>query len=121
MATATTALSASLDGGGVVIPTGVVQDLFVPFACTIVANTMLADQTGTIAIDIWKAPYGSFPPTVANTIVASATPTITNAVSSQDNILSGWTTGVAAGDTLRFSVSTAVTVTRCIVELTVTK
>lgn len=117
----TSVIGIVINNFGSVITSGVWQDVDIPFDCTIVANTLLADQTGTIAVDIWKVPYGSFPPTAANTIVANATPTISNAISSQDNTLTGWITTVHAGDTLRFNVSTAVSVTRLSVALTVTR
>lgn len=115
------AITLTLDGGGVAITTGIKADIFMPYACTIIANTLLADQSGSIVVDIWKLAYGSYPPTVANTITAAALPTITTALKSQDNTLTGWTKSVVAGDTLRFNVNSATTVTRVNLTLTVIK
>lgn len=106
-------------GGSVVIPTGIKGDLTVPFACTITEWTLLADQSGSIVVDIWKDTYANYPPTVADTITGSALPTITSAVKGQSSTLTGWTATIAAGDTLRFNVNSATTITRVTLSLKV--
>lgn len=109
-------------GNGVdVISTGVVGSLEIPFACTINQVTLLADQSGSIVVDIWKDTYANYPPTVADTITASAKPTLSAAEKSQDSTLTGWTTSISAGDILRFNVDSATTVTRVTLSLKVTK
>lgn len=110
-----------IDGGGSAITTGVKGDLEIPFACTINRATLLADQSGSIVIDIWKDTYANYPPTVADTITASAKPTISSATKSQDSTLTGWTTSIAAGDTLRFNVDSITTCTRVLISLKITK
>lgn len=110
-----------IDGGGSAITTGIKGDLEIPFNCTINRVTLLADQSGSIVIDIWKDTYANYPPTVADTIVASAKPTITTATKAQDSTLTGWTTSVIAGDTLRFNVDSITTLTRVVLSLKVTK
>lgn len=108
-----------IDGGGAAITTGVKCDLTLDFAGVIEAATLLADQSGSIVIDVWKDTYANYPPTDADSITASAPPTISSAVKSQDTTLTGWTTAVAAGDTLRFNVDSATTVTRVTLALKV--
>ena len=110
-----------IDGSGSTITTGIKGDLEIPFACTINRVTLLADQSGSIVIDIWKDTYANYPPTVADTITASAKPTITTATKSQDATLTGWTTSIAAGDTLRFNVDSVTTIQRVTLALKVTK
>ncbi len=110
-----------IDGGGAVITTGVKGDLLVPFACTITSATLLADQSGSIVIDVWKDTYANFPPTVADTITASAKPTLSAASKSQNTTLTGWTTAIASGSTLRFNVDSVSTVTRVTLVLAVTR
>jgi hypothetical protein len=110
-----------IDGGGAAIATGIKGDLEVPFACTINRVTLLADQSGSIVVDIWKDSYANFPPTGADSITASAKPTISSATKSQDATLTGWTTSIAAGDVLRFNVDSAASIARCTVSLKVTK
>jgi hypothetical protein len=93
--------------------------LRIPFACTIRKATVLADQSGSIVVDIWKDTYGNFPPTDADSITASAPPTLSSADKSEDDTLSGWTTAIVAGNTLRFNVDSVSTVTRVVVQLDV--
>jgi hypothetical protein len=92
----------------------------VDYACTITQVTMLADQSGSVVVDIWKDVYANYPPTVADTITASAKPTITTATKSKDSTLTGWTTNVSAGDTLRFNIDSVTTITRLNLTLKVT-
>ena len=111
----------TIDGGGGVISTGIKGDIEVPYGCTINQVTMLADQSGSIVIDIWKDTYVSYPPTAADTITASAKPTISSAIKSQDSTLTGWTTAVTAGNVLRYNVDSCTSITRCTLILKVTK
>jgi len=76
----------------------------VPFNCTIVSMTLLADQTGSIELDIWVVPFNQFPPSSANSIVAADYPTLTNQQSMQDNTLTGWTKALVAGDVIAFVI-----------------
>lgn len=106
------AISFVIDGGGSTITTGVKGDLQIPYGCTINANTLLADQSGSIVVNVWKVAYASYPATVSNKITASAPPTISSAANSTDSTLTGWTTSISAGDTLRFNVDSVTTITR---------
>lgn len=114
-------ISFVIDGGGSTITTGIKGDLEIPFACTITRATALADQSGSIVVDVWKDTYANYPPVDADSITASAPVTITTATKSQDSTLTGWTTSIAAGDTLRFNVDSVTTCQRCLVSLRVTK
>jgi hypothetical protein len=112
-----------IDGGGSVITTGVKGFVEVPFAGTITAATLLSTDaavtSGSIVIDIWKDTYANYPPTVADTITASAKPTLSSATKSRDITLTGWTTAISAGDILGFNVVSAATLTRVLLSLTV--
>ena len=110
-----------IDGGGSVIPAGIKGGLEIPFACTIKRATLLADQSGSIVIDIWKDAYANFPPTDADSITASAPPTITTATKSQDSTLTDWTKAITAGDILRFNVDSITDIQRVTVSLYVEK
>jgi len=109
-----------IDGAGSAIATGIKGDIEVPFAGTITAARLFADQSGSIVVNIWKDTYANFPPTVGDKITASAPPTISTATKSQDTTLTGWTTSITAGDILRFNVDSATTITRVTLSLTVT-
>ena len=108
-----------IDGGPAVIATGLKGYLEVPFACTILGVTLLADVSGSIVVDIWKDTFANFPPVVADTITAAAKPTITAALKSQDGTLTGWTTAIAAGDILAFNVDSVATIKKVTLSLKV--
>jgi len=101
-----------IDGGGSVLTTGIKGDLRIPIGATITKATLLADQSGSIVIDVWKDTYANYPPTDADSITAAAPPTITTATKSEDGTLTGWTVTITAGDTLRFNIDSVTTITR---------
>ena len=108
-----------IDGGGSEIADGVSGDLRAPFNCIIVGATVLCDQSGSIVVDIWKDAYASYPPTDADSITASAPPTVASATKSEDTTLTGWTKNITAGDCIRYNVDSATTVTRAAILLRV--
>jgi hypothetical protein len=110
-----------IDGGGQPITTGMKGYLEIPFDCTIVGATLLADVSGSIVVDIFKDTYANFPPVVGDKITASAPPTISAALKSQNTTLTGWTTSITAGDILGFNVNSASTITRVTLSLKVVK
>lgn len=118
---ATAGFQCIISGGGTVIATGAKSFIEIPFACTITAVRMFADQSGSAVVDIWKDTYTNFPPVVGDSITASAKPTLSAAQKSQDSTLTGWTTSVVAGDILRFNVDSCSTITELTISLTVTR
>jgi hypothetical protein len=106
-----------IDGFGSAITTGVKGYLQVPFACVLTESSLLADQTGSIVVEIDRCTYAQFDagathPVAADKITASAPPTISAAVKADDTTLVGWSTALAAGDILAYRVTSAATVTR---------
>lgn len=118
---AVVALSFVIDGGTSAITTGIKGDIEVPYACTINRATALADQSGSIVVDIWKDTYANFPPTDTDSITASAPVTISAATKSQDSTLTGWTTSISDGDILRYNVDSASSITLVTISLKCTK
>jgi hypothetical protein len=115
----TRAITCVIDGGGVAITTGIKADVTVPYAATVTAWTLLADQAGSAVVDVWSDLYGSYPPTLADTMPGATPPTLSGAKATGG--VGGWTTTtIAAGNTLRFSVISAATITRLTLTLTVT-
>ena len=108
-------LQLMISGGGVVPVTGIFGDFIVLAKTTVTSVTMLADQSGSMVLDLWKDTYANFPPTVADTITASAKPTITTATKSQDGTLTGWTTAWAKNDIVRVNIDSVTSITRCTV------
>jgi hypothetical protein len=107
--------------GSNVITTGVKGYIEVPFAHTITAVRLLADISGNIVIDIWKDTYANYPPVNADSITASAPPTLSGVIKSEDTTLTGWTTAGAAGSIYGFNVDSAATVTQVTLSLTLRK
>lgn len=117
----TSALYWIIDGGGSTITTGTKGSIVIPFACTITQMTALADQTGSIVVDIWRDTFANAPPTDADSITASAPITLSGATKAQDGALTGWATAIAAGDVLAFNVDSVATIQRLTIALTVTR
>lgn len=109
----------TIDGAGAVLTTGLKGFKSFPVAGTITAVRLLADQSGSIVIDVWKDTYANYPPTVADTITASAKPTISTADKSEDVTLTGWTTSISAGDIFGFNIDSVTSITRVTLELTI--
>ena len=109
-----------VDGGGSVVTTGAKKAyVTVPYDCTITGWRILCDVSGSVVFDIWKDTYANYPPTNADSITASAKPTVTTATSAESSTLTGWTTALAAGDVLEVEVESVTTVTKARLELTV--
>lgn len=115
----TRTIGITIDGGGSAITTGQKGYRSFPVAGTITRARLLADQSGSAVVDVWKDIFANYPPTVADTITASAKPTLSAQDHSEDTTLTGWTTAVAAGDVFGFNVDSASTITRLVLELTI--
>jgi hypothetical protein len=110
-----------IDGGGAAITTGAKGHLEIPFKCEIQRATLLADQNGSIKVDIWKDTYANFPPTDGDTICGGNEPEISSAQKYQDATLTDWTKTINAGDILAFNVDSCSTITRITIALKVVK
>lgn len=117
--TLTSVIGATFDGGGAAITAGSKVYVSVPFDCTLVEATALADVSGSAVVDVWKDTYANYPPTDADSITASAPVTISSATKSTDATLTGWTTTVTAGDVVAFNVDSCSTITKLNVQLVV--
>jgi hypothetical protein len=76
-----------MDNNGVAITPGVKLDVEWKFGATITSWDILADQVGSIVVDIWSDTYSNFPPTVGKTITGSEKPTLSTAAKNQDTSL----------------------------------
>jgi hypothetical protein len=108
-----------MDNGGYPLVAGTIYRMKVDYGGTIQTVELVANQTGSIVIDIWKKAYASLPATVSDTITASAKPTLSSALTYQDVTLSGWTKTITAGDYLYFKIDSATTVTAVTISLKV--
>jgi|SRR6185503_9002565 len=112
-----------IDGGGAVIATGVVGDIGpYDFDLTFAVGSLLADQSGSIAIAFWADTFpGNYPPTIADVISASAPLTISSDDHSQDTTLTGWTTLLPKGKSVRVNVNSCTSIKRVGVALKYTR
>lgn len=85
-----------------------VVDAYVPVAATITG--VLITTTGaacSAVVDIWADTYANFPATVADTITASAKPTLSTAQKNKDTTLTGWTKAISADSILRANLDSS--------------
>lgn len=108
----------TVNGFGVALTPGFKGYVYVPFAGTITAWSIVADQVGSCVFDVWK---DTTIPTVADTITASAKPTLTAAQNDYSTTLTGWTTSVAAGDILGFNLDSSSTITTATLQIWITR
>jgi hypothetical protein len=85
-----------IDGAGTVPASGTYASVVSPFSGTITNWTIISDISGSATLDVWKA--NGAKPTNANSIVASAKPTLSSSDFATSSTLTGWTTSVATGD-----------------------
>ena len=110
-----------IDGGGSAITTGGKGHLEVPFTCTLQQVSLLADQIGSIKIDIWRDTYDRYPPTNGDSICGGNEPEIAGGRKYRDSVLSGWTKVLNTGDILAFKIDICTTITRAVICLKVVK
>lgn len=94
------------DGAGVALVAGQTVRGTAMTAMTITDATVLADIAGNCTVAIWKDTYANYPPTIADSIVGGAPPTLAGVDKNVDSTLTGWATSVAAGDTFLCTLST---------------
>lgn len=115
-----------LDGGGAALASGARFNVFIDFAGTIVEATVLADQSGSVNLDIQTCSYANYAPGThpvsGDSITAAAPPDISSASKYQDSALTGWTTAFSAGTCFSFTATGAATnITRVVCSLKVEK
>ena len=116
----TGAFGITVDGGQSSPTTGIKGYLKVPYNCTIIGWTLMADQSGSVAFNIKSAAsvagIGS-----TTSIVASAPPALSSAQALDSTTLTGWTTALTAGMLIEFDLTSITTIVRVTLEITVVK
>ena len=112
-----------IDGGGSAITTGVKCFQTVPFNCAITEYTLLADQSGSIVIDIWVDTFTNFPPTDADTITGADEPELSLAQSKRSaaSDIKKWKLNLAKGGVIGINVDSCTTITWCTLTIKVKK
>ncbi len=111
----TRTLNFVIDGGGSTISTGTKGHIVIDGDYTVTGWTVIADQSGSIVVDVKRATYTNFPTTTS--IAGTELPTLSSAQKAEDLTLSSWTTTLSARDVLEFAVNSATTVQRVTIAL----
>lgn len=93
-----------IDNGSTQITTGIKGFVEWPFNATILGWTILANEVGSIVVDIWKDTYGNFAPTISDSITGSEKPSISSGQKNQDLTLNSFQVNVLSGDIWAFVV-----------------
>ena len=111
---------------GHVLGTGLAGYLVAPYGGIINGYAMLADASGSIAVDIWRCSYAQFDagvthPVLADSICGGNLPAIVSDVKVQ-GAATGWITAFSPNDVLAYNVySTSGTISQLTLSLNVTK
>jgi hypothetical protein len=98
-----------IDGQGVEPATGIRTVFVVPADLTITEWAILADQSGDIAIDLW---VGTYPPSIADSVVGSDKPLLTGTASGSSTALTGWRKDWNADEAVTVNLDSIETITR---------
>lgn len=109
----------TVDGAGSAITTGNKGYVVVPYGGTITGWTLIADQSGSCVIDVWKA-AGTIP-ALSDSITGTEKPTLASQQINSDINLTTWTSSVSPGDIFAFNVDSASTLTRVNLSIYITK
>jgi len=92
---------------------GVVHDVYVAWPFAVYGYVIQADVSGSIVFDIWANTFATDdPPVLAETITASAKPTLSSQQQVLSTTLTGWTRVFAASTALRVNIDSLSTITR---------
>ncbi len=101
------------NASGNVLSTGIAAEIVIPFDCTLTGWTLMADQSGSIVIDVWKDVFANYPPDNSDSIAAGHEPTLSSADHGEDTDISDWSSvAVTAGDVIRFNIDSVTSITR---------
>ncbi len=111
-------LSATFSNGGSALSGSTTICGYTPIAGTINQVTLVADQSGSVTVDVKTVAFGSYTgPGSASSITASDTPALSSAVKLKDTTLTGWTTSLSADTVVCFAMSAPTTVTQVVATL----
>ena len=116
----TFSVSIPFGDGSAVLTVGTKKCFYMPFACDITQWTLgsVNGTSGSVQVDIWVDSHANFPPTVADTITASAKPLFSSTTKGQSSTLTGWTTAIPAGRWVYLNIDSVTSITYLSVNLT---
>jgi hypothetical protein len=102
------------DGGGGPIDLGTYGPVLIAAPGAITGWTLIADQAGSLTVDVRRASVGLFPAYAS--IVGVAPPTLSNQQRASGGV-AGWVSALALDDVLEFTVQSVSTITRAVLAL----
>ncbi len=96
---------------GGVIRTGIKTSFPVPVDCNIERMVLVADQVGSLTLDIWRSTLSKYPTTAENSICFDNRPTLSSAQSIEDFCLLDWVTALNKGEILTVNVVSCIAIT----------
>jgi hypothetical protein len=102
-------ISITIGDGVYQINSGIKHQVVIPYDCILTEVYLVSSVSGSMVIDIWKAPFADYPPTNADSITSATPPTLVTETTYSDTTLSSWTTTIDAGDYLFFNVDSCTT------------
>jgi hypothetical protein len=102
-------ITTTFDGGGSALTSGLIAEVEIPIIGTVSSWNIYSSLTGSCVIDVLKCDSYSTYPTFTS-IAGSEKPTLSSTQKNQDISLSTWTTGLTAGNIIRFNIDSATTV-----------
>lgn len=105
-----------VDSGSLEMTSGIKGSVTIDVSGIIDSWKILADQTGTLGVDILKSNYTDFP-TFVSIATTSNYPKLLNTNKGFDDVLTGWDTAIRAGDILRFEVINSLNIRRFLISL----
>lgn len=95
----------SLSGGSVTLPINAVERVMNAAGAIKEINVVTKGGPGNFVINIYKAAFGSYPPTPSNDITGGHPPTLVGGITYQDSTLSGYTTTFSQDDVFLFTLA----------------
>lgn len=109
----------TFDGGGSNIAVGTKGAFVVPFNCTITAWTLLADNTGSVTVDVLKSTFAGYP--TATSIAGTSKPQIVSSVKGSSSTLTGWSPAISEGEIVTVNIDSASGIGRVTLGLSLTR
>jgi len=109
-----------IDGGGSELSTGSKGGVIIDRPFNIDQWTLLADQSGSVVVDVQTATYSDFPTNISSMVGGGTKPTLSTAQKNQSAPASWTSTTGASGNVVVFNVDSVTTVTRVTVSLKLT-
>jgi len=100
------------------VTAGIKGFIEIPFNLSVLSWKIMAEQAGSVSLDLWNCPFNSFPPIAANSIVGGNYPTLSSAQSSSSSTLTGWSPNLSAGSILALVINDSSVIHQITVSLT---